>query len=199
MASDRVSFKWLRNVLLFAALLLAAVLAVACSDVPIGGQQHENYQPSAEELGLEEAIVVRVVDGDTFKVLREGGREEYLRLVGIDAPESVASDESRNTPEGVEASNYTKSLVSEGQRVWLQRDVSDADKYERLLRYMWLEVPVDPYDEDEIATKMLNAILVVNGYAQVKEYRPDTTLHELFEEFEDRAVAEGNGVSYMWS
>ena len=182
----------------FIAIGLAFAVVSGCTSSEAASSPDEQVDP--REMGLEPARIVRVVDGDTFKVLLEGSEEEVrVRLVGIDTPESVASDESRNTEEGITAADYTKSLVEPGQVVWLQQDVSDTDKYDRLLRYMWLEVPTDPYDEREIATKMLNGILVINGYAQSKEYKPDTTLYDLFEEWEDQAIEEGNGVSYMWS
>ena len=89
--------------------------------------------------------------------------------------------------------------VAPGQTVWLSRDVSDADRYGRLLRYVWIERPDDPADEGEIAGKMLNAILVRDGYAQVKRYKPDTTLHDLFQRWGDEAAADGRGVTHKWA
>lgn len=155
---------------------------------------------AADAQGLEEAEVVRVVDGDTLKVRRAGsGDQETVRLVGVDTPESVAADESRNCEEGVIASDYAKSLLQPGQQIWLERDVSDTDKYGRLLRYVWLEYPSDPDDEGEIAAKMLNAVLVREGYAQVKRYSPDTTLHDLFAGWGKQAEAAGKGVTYKWA
>ena len=53
--------------------------------------------------------VTRVVDGDTIKV-NFNGKEESLRLIGIDTPESVHPDASRNVLEGRIASDYTKTL-----------------------------------------------------------------------------------------
>lgn len=148
---------------------------------------------------LQSAEVVRVVDGDTLKVRLADGEENYVRLVGVDTPESVASDKSRNCEEGRIAADFTKSIVAQGQTVWLSRDVSDADRYGRWLRYVWLEPPEDPTNEDEIAAKMLNAVLVREGYAQAKRYKPDTTLHDLFERWGDEAVREGRGVTGKWA
>ena len=153
---------------------------------------------SAED-NLQQAQVVRVVDGDTLKVSVPGDANATVRLIGMDTPESVAADEARNCEEGRIASDYAKSLVAPGQTVWLSRDVSDADRYGRLLRYVWLERPDDPADEGEIAEKMLNAILVRDGYAQVKRYKPDTTLHDLFQRWGDEAAADGRGVTYKWA
>jgi micrococcal nuclease len=123
---------------------------------------------------------VRVVDGDTLVVDRGRG-EEKLRLIGIDCPESVNSDKSKNTEEGRVASNFTKSVVSVGQAVWLQKDTSDTDRYGRLLRYVWLEKPTLDKDPEEVATKMLNGLLVKQGHAEPKRYAPDTAYAEVFE------------------
>lgn len=148
---------------------------------------------------LETVQVDRVVDGDTLVVYRADGSTQYVRLIGVDAPESVASDESRNCEEGVIASNYLKSTLSSGDTVWLQRDVSDTDKYGRLLRYVWLEEPADPTNEEEIKTKMLNALLVQEGYVQVKRYKPDTTLHDMFTQWGNEALRAGKGVTHKWA
>lgn len=148
--------------------------------------------------GLERAEVVRVVDGDTLQV-RIDGEKEKVRLIGINCPESVANDERRNTAEGVDASDYTKSLVREGDIVWLQMDYNDTDQYGRLLRYVWIEKPSSLNDPDEVADKMLNAILVRDGYADARRYDEDTRYAYVLEDLEDEAVAHDRGVSYMWA
>lgn len=54
--------------------------------------------------------VNRVVDGDTVKITYKG-KEESLRLIGIDTPESVHSDSSKNVAQGLTASEFTKSYL----------------------------------------------------------------------------------------
>lgn len=148
---------------------------------------------------LEVATVERVVDGDTLKVSLEG--ESYrVRLIGVDTPESVAPDETRNIEEGDIASDFTKSIVSEGQTVYLQKDTSDTDTYDRLLRYVWLEYPgTDLRSIDNVRDHMLNGILVYEGYAQAKSYKPDTAYDDIFNKLRDDAVANDRGISYLWS
>lgn len=143
-----------------------------------------------------QATYVRDVDGDTIVVEVEGTRER-VRLIGIDCPESVAPAETgkENTEEGSEASRYTKSLMAEGQTIYLASDTSDVDSYDRLLRYVWLELPDDPADADEVRSKMLNGILVDQGYAKSKRYRPDTAYNDIFDELAADAKAAGRGVS----
>ena len=136
---------------------------------------------------FESASLVRVVDGDTIVIEIEG--DEYkVRMIGIDTPESVASQEyldrtgKENSEEGMLASDYTKDLLSESDIVYLQKDTSDTDRYGRLLRYVWLEIPDNEMDMTEISTKMVNAILLERGVAEVATYNPDTMYEEVFEE-----------------
>ncbi len=134
---------------------------------------------------FERAVIVRVVDGDTLVVDRGGG-DEKVRLIGIDCPESVNSNELKNTEEGRAASDFTKGVVSKGQAVWLQKDISDTDKYGRLLRYVWLSEPEDAGNANEVEDYMLNAVLVANGHAIAKEYRPDTAYTAIFKDIETK-------------
>lgn len=138
------------------------------------------------DVDLEEVTLVRVVDGDTLVVRFDTGEDEKVRLIGINTPESVAPNSYRikNTKEGEEASKYVKTMLEDVDTVYLQSDTSDRDKYDRLLRYVWLDIPDDVYDKSEIKEKMLNAILVEDGIAEVAIYEPDTTYADLFEELE---------------
>ena len=142
----------------------------------------------------ETARVVRVVDGDTL-VVTLNGEEQRVRLIGIDCPESVSAHASENTAEGMQASNHTKQLVSSGDTVYLETDVSQTDKYGRLLRYVWLGVPIEEKDCDYAAEYMLNARIVADGYAEAVEYEPDTAWAQVFEELEAEAREQGLGIS----
>ncbi|RSK29360.1 nuclease [Bacillus sp. HMF5848] len=149
-------------------------------------QTQENQQQSnLEELGLELVTVGRVVDGDTF--VTENGRK--VRLIGVNTPEST----TRTEEYGKEASKYTTSRL-EGQRVYMQRDVSETDRYGRLLRVVWFEVPTDDLNEQEIRNKMFNAELVLNGYAEPSTYPPDVKYSELFRKFAREAREKGTGL-----
>jgi micrococcal nuclease len=113
-----------------------------------------------------EAYVKRVVDGDTI-VATIDNTDYKVRMIGINTPESTTKIEEY----GKEASNYTnKSLLR--KKIYLEKDVNETDKYSRLLRYIWLEIPTE-ISEKQIQEKMFNAILVLNGYAQVATYPPD--------------------------
>lgn len=105
------------------------------------------------------ATVVRVVDGDTIRVLI-GGLEEPVRYIGIDTPE-IRHPTLGVEPFGPEAAAYHEGLVH-GRFLCLERDVSDRDRYGRLLRYAWLEDGT-----------MVNERLVEAGMARVATFPPD--------------------------
>jgi micrococcal nuclease len=84
------------------------------------------------------ARVVRAVDGDTL-VASAGGRSFYVRLLGIDTPETHRP----GTPVecgGPDASAAMRALAFPGERVELQTDPGQdrLDRYGRLLAYVWL-------------------------------------------------------------
>lgn len=140
-----------------------------------------------ENSTIYEAKLVRVIDGDTIEVTIDGINYP-VRMIGINTPESVASKEylektgKENSDEGVAASEYTKKLLENRSSVFLQTDQSDTDIYGRLLRYVWLERPDDIRDIHEISSKMVNAILLKDGYANVSIYEPDTMYEDEFYE-----------------
>ena len=140
---------------------------------------------------FQKAKLVRVVDGDTIVVDIEGTQAK-VRLIGIDTPESVASKEyldrtgKVNSEAGIKASDYTKALLENTEYVYLQKDISNTDRYGRLLRFIWLEVPNDYTNIEEIATKMLNGMLVADHVAEVTPYKPDISHNDDFKYIYDR-------------
>lgn len=135
--------------------------------------------------GFEEAKVVKVVDGDTIEVSLRG-KNYKIRMVGVDTPETVHPKKPVQFY-GKEASNYTKSQLT-NKTVFLQKDVTDNDKYGRLLRYVWLSKPSSNNpSKQEVISKMYNAQLVKNGYAHVYTYPPDVRYIPVFRELEENA------------
>lgn len=121
--------------------------------------------------------MVAIVDGDTIRV-EVAGEVLRLRYIGINAPE-------RGTPFADEATEANRRLVA-GARVRLQRDVSDTDRFGRLLRYVWVE--------RDGSWLMVNAELVRMGLAVARRYPPDTGYHALLEEAQRQAREEGLGI-----
>ena len=117
--------------------------------------------------------VTRVIDGDTIVI--EGNYR--VRYIGIDTPEIHPEVEAF----GLEAWQVNRELV-EGKMVYLEKDVSEVDKYGRLLRYVYV---------DDV---FVNAELVRQGLAQAKAYPPDTEHQDYFEELEQEARQSGKGI-----
>lgn len=140
----------------------------------------------------QEATLIRVIDGDTI-VVNIDNIEYTVRLIGIDTPESVAPDVyleatgKKNTKEGLLASEYTKNVLSNYTTVYLMKDTSDTDKYDRLLRYVWLEIP-DEINIDTIRSKMLNGILLDNHVANIATYKPNALYEDVFQSIYDTAT-----------
>ena len=120
--------------------------------------------------------VARVVDGDTIEI--EGG--QTVRYIGIDTPETV---HPQKTVEcfGREASNKNKELV-EGRFVQLEKDVSDTDKYGRLLRYVYVE------------DILVNEFLVSEGFAHASSYPPDVKYQNLLNNAQEDARSQNKGL-----
>lgn len=132
-----------------------------------------------------EAKVTRVVDGDTIKASING--EEYtIRFILVDTPETVHPSKPVEFF-GKEASEYTKKNL-EGKTVYLQKDVSDFDRYGRMLSYVWLTRPsTNEPTKEEIIQNMFNAKLIANGYANLSTFPPDVKYVDLFRELETTA------------
>ncbi len=130
----------------------------------------------------EECQVLRVVDGDTLIVrLNKNKQQVRIRLIGIDAPESVHPDAARNSAKGKTASEHLKAGLHKGDKVYLTYDKEKTDKYQRTLAYVWLGLPPENPTEEDVEHLMLNGILVAEGYAKPKAFKPNTHFKSTFE------------------
>ena len=132
------------------------------------------------------ADVERVVDGDTI-VVTTGRRDEFkVRYIGIDTPESVHSDESKNTEEGKIASNRNNEIISDaGNTVYLEYDVQETDKYGRSLCYVYIK--------ENGAYKMVQEMLLSEGMCQVMTIQPNSKNADKFYELQEKARKEEKG------
>ncbi|MCG0277144.1 MAG: thermonuclease family protein [Thermanaeromonas sp.] len=135
-----------------------------------------------------EARVQEVIDGDTVTVVLGSGRKEKVRFIGVNTPEISGEVQ----PYGLEAKAYTERRL-QGRRIYLELDTSERDRYGRLLAYVWLEKPRDISDT-EIRTKMFNAELLREGYAQVMTVPPNVKYAETFKRLENEARNAGKGL-----
>jgi len=123
-------------------------------------------------------IVKRVIDGDTIEI----STGDRVRYIGIDTPETSHPSKPIECF-GKEASDKNKQLV-EGKKVRLEKDVSETDKYGRLLRYVYV---------DNI---FVNLELVKLGYAYSSTYPPDVKYQSQFLAAQNEARENGRG---LWS
>lgn len=136
---------------------------------------------------LTAAQILRVIDGDTIVVIVEG-KEEVVRMIGVDSPESVSMEESENSIYGQYASDYTAKWLKKGQIVYLSFDEELRDPYERLLAYVWLEP-----DTGNIHCLYQNQ-LAEDGYALAVVYEPNSRYAKELEEAMQKAMAARKGL-----
>lgn len=108
----------------------------------------------------EEGVVVSVIDGDTIKVRLEDGLTYSVRYIGMDTPE-------KGKPYYYETTGKNEELVA-GKSVILVKDVSETDKYDRLLRYVF------------VGDTFVNLEMVRLGLANTATYPPDVACKDTF-------------------
>ncbi len=142
---------------------------------------------SAQDVTLIKANLEAVIDGDTLLVNTKDRKGIKVRLIGVDTPESVHADESKNNQYGTLASDYTKLLLKDTTVVYLQYDEAQQDVYERDLCYVWLKEDVDTSSTQDISNYMLNGILLRNGYAHDKAFIPNVKYIDVFAQLREDA------------
>jgi micrococcal nuclease len=139
--------------------------------------------------------VTKIVDGDTIYCSQGYGKEEKVRLIGIDTPESNKNPKTYRDAErtgesvksiielGKKSTAFVKSRLSVSTEVRLELDVQAKDKYGRTLAYVYLP-----------DGSMLNELIVREGYAQVMTIPPNIKYQELFVEAERDARKNKRGL-----
>lgn len=177
-------------------LCLVGITACENTDMLQSSTTQKSVQISDEALGRVRCELVRVVDGDTLVVNYEG-TEVKVRFIGIDTPESVHSDEGKNTEFGTLASEYTKFLLEGEEFVYLEFDIENMDEYGRYLAYVYLT------DSSNFANS-LNYVLVESGYAVNKEYPPNLKYADeladacLYAKEQEAGLWQENGIEMVW-
>lgn len=166
-------------ILIVVFALQALTGCLRAETTPTGDGRGQGTGPAAEVT----ARVVRAIDGDTIEV-ELAGRRSRVRYIGLNTPESV----DPNRPVecfGKEASARNRTLV-EGRVVRLERDISDTDDYGRLLRYVWAE--------NGGREVLVNEVLVREGFARSRTYRPDVARQQQLDAAQRAARDEGRGL-----
>lgn len=165
------------------ALILATVLVLAGIPAIAG---------TSTDWGSEllPVTIVRVIDGDTVRVLLNG-QEHTVRLIGVDTPETVHPRIDEEVF-GKEASDFTRQAL-EGKDAWLELDAGERDAYGRLLAYVWTSPP-ETWSDTELRSSMHNASLLLAGYAQLMTIPPNVKHVKSFAEFQAEARESERGL-----
>lgn len=120
-------------------------------------------------------MVVEVIDGDSIDVIRANGERDTLRLIGINAPE-------RGECWSSEAGSVLTVLTSFPAEIGLTVDVSERDRFDRLLRYLW------------VGSMSVNEELVRRGAALSRRFPPDTALADRLGTAQEEARTAARGI-----
>ena len=126
----------------------------------------------------------QVLDGDT--IVLQGG--EKVRYIGIDTPEFFGETQECFATEA----RLRNMQLIQGKRLRLERDVSETDTYDRLLRYVYIDDPISSLHSNT----SINETLVREGFAVARAFPPDTKLQSILEEAEKDARENKRGI---WS
>ena len=114
---------------------------------------------------------VEIIDGDTFRL----ANGDTVRLIGIDAPEL-------SQPGGVLSREYLAHLLL-GNPITLERGSEDRDKYNRLLRFVYIN------------DLCINEEMIRQGYAEAR-YLPESPIRDYYLQLEIQAETTKAG---LWS
>lgn len=197
-----------KNTQLVSSLILMILLLTGCAAAETGQHQNNNVisenntnpqsvkpnkiEPKNEvkkqgkslNENFHEATVVKNVDGDTI-VINLNGREEKVRMLCIDTPETH-HPRLGVQPYGPEASSFTEKTLYVGRKIQVETGIGDGrDKYGRLLAYIYTD------------GKMFNETLLEKGLARVAYvYAPNTKYVDEFYAIQKKAQDQGIGI---WS
>ena len=124
-----------------------------------------------------------VTDGDTITL--DNGQK--VRYIGIDTPE-IHKTGNKPTCYGAEAKTKNTELVA-GKTILLKKDISEVDRYGRLLRFVYLYDPVASKEGT-----FVNDYLLRQGYAQQATFPPDVAKVEEFKLAEQEARTNKRGL-----
>lgn len=142
--------------------------------------ESKNPSSNLNQGNFTEAKIISVTDGDTVTA-RINNKDYELRMIGVDTPETVHPSKPVAFY-GKEASEFSKNKLR-GKTVYLEKDVSERDRYNRILRYVWLSKPANPKKPsfEDVRDKMFNGILLRDGYANLATLPPDVKYLNYFQ------------------
>ncbi len=156
--------------------IISLILAILLSGGAIGGYKVVRDN-TADVFESSVHAVVKVIDGDTIDI----ENDVRIRLLGIDTPE-------RGECYFKEAKIFTEELL-EGKDIHIEKDISGSDRYDRLLRYVYVPSD-DPMDDDVFVNEKLLRL----GFARTLAVAPDNRYRDLFASAQMQARENGKGL-----
>lgn len=163
---------------LFISLIFPLLLPVILTTFLFSKTQHKpaTQIPLPSPMHGGEVVKAKlVIDGDTIQI----DTGESVRYIGINTPE-LKDERGEIQCFAKEALQKNKELV-ENKFIELEKDISETDKYGRLLRYIW------------IGDRLINEELVREGYAHSATFPPDIKYQQRFIEAARLAQNENRG------
>lgn len=142
--------------LLFRILQIIVIVLLIVKFLPVSGPN------------FKQAHITKVVDGDT--VYTDKG--EKIRIIGLNAPERGKEELAEEARERAEDLLLYKV-------VYLEEDLDKKDKYDRDLRYIWIEKPTNLRFK-EVKEKNFSAILISEGLAKPYTFKPNDKYSDVF-------------------
>ena len=161
------------------SLVMSVIAFILAGGGTYGGYKVvKDYKNYGTDFETRPHMVKSVIDGDTIRI------EKWIkiRLLGINAPEKGECYYK-------ESKAYLAELIDD-KEVFLEKDITGKDRYDRLLRYVVLKNP-DP-EEDNI---LVNNQMVLEGYARAESTSPDKKYRDLLATSERKAKSAEKG---MW-
>ncbi|TCS95712.1 thermonuclease family protein [Hazenella coriacea] len=171
--------QYIQRISVVVVLLVGLLLLGGCSE------EVDSKETAAKKItGIQQtATVIEVIDGDTIKVEIEG-RKESVRFLLIDTPETN-HPKLGEQPFGQEAKRFVKEMLPKGTKITYEKDVSDRDKYGRLLGYIY------------VGDQSVQEALLERGLARVAYiYEPNVKYVDEYRAIQKQAQKKGVGI---WS
>lgn len=158
---------------------------IACPELPRNGFAPVLWTDRIPD-DAQPARISRIIDGDTFRIIVDSV-PDTVRMYHIDTPELGRENSPQHcgADEATEYLAFVLGLVPD-QTVWLEYDVTERDRYDRRLAYVWFELDGEFF--------MVNEVMVRNGWAESETYEPDVRYRDQLNEAEQFSVRHRLGI-----
>ncbi|HSO90605.1 MAG TPA: thermonuclease family protein, partial [Arthrobacter sp.] len=144
-------------------IAIAAIMALTGCNAGSVSDEKEAAGQVSDSAG-DQAVVVRVIDGDTFEA-SINGEQKTVRLLNVDTPETK-DPKAPVECMGPEATEALEQLLPVGSKVKLEMDKEPLDKYGRTLAGVF-----------DSSGKLVNAEVARMGFGVPVLFEPNRKFH----------------------